>query len=678
MLLPGCGLLVLAWAAAFVHADALAYLERGAKLECTYRPAIKTGFNASDTACLQYFRSFMTTTGMTIAVTWRTNGVLDATGTNYLWVSKAGYMYLAFTNGDVIAGAAATNDWNEWVRAVVATGTNLLKKGYQQQPFVTNELALLRDYRMFTEMKLTQAKVLPHEIGLTMGPASGAAAPDARLFHLECVLTNELFNNAYATLQTEFVRPEGLGKFSNVFAQFITNAAGSVVPRAPAGGSSNGWLQLSDRPARPILLMANKPSDVFQRYCNPLIEPVLQAYKHFVDIYFVATSYHDTFSTHAEYYGGDAGANVRVPFPTSRDDHARDARHALMVAPHVSVPFVLDNAGHSLRDAYGFTGGNGPFFLIDVNGMLAYQAPLSNAEGATAFDQVIWVRDIEYQLKLLVDNGGTSVVQTLPDPVRQEQINKPANKKFVYSRRSDYDTVLCGEIIAVYPASNMVVVQRRPVNTNVLTGFQSFLAGEATRWGAALHGCTVITNWLAKDGGARLYTFVCVSNDAVAGLTNLDVFVDGLRAGMGSLASGSCVGVKYDARHDDLPVITAEHLRVLHAPAPPFSCSFTADVTHVMAHEPVQFAASVPGADPLQLVYRWDFEHDGVINTQGMLPVLRHSYLTAGVYSISLSVSNFTSGAVATSVRERYVTVVPEAPWMCVAMWWWHMLRRIA
>jgi hypothetical protein len=566
LLLPGCLVLALAWAATAAHADTLEYLERGAKLECTYRPSSKAGFNASDTACLQYFRSFMATTGMAIAVTWRTNGVLDETGTNYVWVSKAGYMYLAFTNGDVIAGAAATNDWNAWVGAVQAVGTNLMLKGYRQQPFVSNEMALLRDYRMFTEMKLTQAKVLPHEFGVTVGPVSGGIAPDARLLQLVCAATNAGFAPAYATLQTEFLQLAGLAKFTNVFAQFTTNAAGAIVARAPAGGSNNGWLQLHDRPARPLLLMANKPSDVFQRYCNPLIEPVLQAYKDYLDIAFVATSYHDTFSTHAEYYGSDAGATVRVPYPTSLDDHARDARHAQMLAPHVSVPFLLDNAGQSLRDAYAFAGGNGPFFLIDIHGRLAYQAPLSGTDGATAFDQVIWVRDIEYQLNLLLNNGGTSVVQALPDPVRQEQINKPANKKFTYSRYAATDAMLCGHLVAVQPASNRFIVQRLPVDTNALPGFQALAGAGVTRWGTALNGYSLITNWLARDSGPRLYTFLAVSNDVISGLTNLDLFADGVRVGLQQFSSGDFVGVKYDLRNEHLPVITAEHARVLHLP----------------------------------------------------------------------------------------------------------------
>jgi hypothetical protein len=676
LLLPGCLLLAWAWAVTCVQADTLEYLERGAKLECTYRPAIKAGFNAAETACLLYFRSFMDTTGTALAATWRTNGVLDAVASNYLWVSKAGYMYKAFTNGNVRPPPSPPDDWDTWVAQVQAVGTNLLNKGYRQQALVSNEFELLRDYRMFTEMKLTQAIVLPNQLGLTPAPATGAAAPDARLLQLVCAVTNAGFAPAYATLQTEFLRAEGMAKFTTIFARFTTNAVGAVMPRAPTGGSSNGWLQLSDRPARPILLMANKPSDVFQKRCIPIAAPFFQAYRAHVDIYFVATSYHDTFSTGPEYAGADAGAMVRIPYPTTLDDHARDARHALMTAPAIAVPFLLDNEGHVFRNSYAFPGGNSWYAMVDVTGKLAYYAPLLGTQGATAFDAVMWARDIEYQLKLLMDNGGTGVTQVLPDPVQQEEINKPGSKKFVYSSFLPTDTMLCGHITAVNPAGKTFTVRRLPVDTNELFGFQSLQGAGVTRWGAALHGDTTITNWLANDSGPRQYTFVAVSNAAIAGLTNLDLFVDGLRVDLSGFSSGDFIGVKYDLRNEHLPVITAEHARVLHAPAlaPVFACAFTATVTQTQSGTPVSFVATVTGTNTATIQYAWDFEHDGVIDTQGVLPVVQHSFATVGLYAVALTVSNAVDGATAFCLRNDYIHVVPESTIVGIAglgLWRW-------
>ncbi len=88
-------------------------------------------------------------------------------------------------------------------------------------------------------------------------------------------------------------------------------------------------------------------------------------------------------------------------------------------------------------------------------------------------------------------------------------------------------------------------------------------------------------------------------------------------------------------------------------------CSFTATVTQLMLHEPTQFRAVVAGSNAVGLYYRGDFDHDGVIETQGALGVVTYAYPTAGVFSVGLSVSN-ARGSVATRMHGAYLTVLPE------------------
>ncbi len=93
--------------------------------------------------------------------------------------------------------------------------------------------------------------------------------------------------------------------------------------------------------------------------------------------------------------------------------------------------------------------------------------------------------------------------------------------------------------------------------------------------------------------------------------------------------------------------------------APQYWCSFSAVPLAPVVDETVQFDSSA-WDQPATLYYRWDFNHDGVVDAQGWrsnAPVWR--YAAEGVYSVTLSVSN-AAGHTAVQLRPDYVTVVPE------------------
>ena len=86
-------------------------------------------------------------------------------------------------------------------------------------------------------------------------------------------------------------------------------------------------------------------------------------------------------------------------------------------------------------------------------------------------------------------------------------------------------------------------------------------------------------------------------------------------------------------------------------------CSFVAAPREALAPATIQFSAAVTGTNPAPVYCLWDFNNDGVIETQGWDVVTPKAlYTNEGVYSMHLVVSN-TAGEAATWTALDYVTV---------------------
>ena len=78
----------------------------------------------------------------------------------------------------------------------------------------------------------------------------------------------------------------------------------------------------------------------------------------------------------------------------------------------------------------------------------------------------------------------------------------------------------------------------------------------------------------------------------------------------------------------------------------------------------VTMAATVDGLDPAGLYYRWDLDHDGSIDREGLgLAAITHTYTAHGAHSVSLSVSN-AAGQHAELVKADYVRVGPPVSYV--------------
>jgi len=88
-------------------------------------------------------------------------------------------------------------------------------------------------------------------------------------------------------------------------------------------------------------------------------------------------------------------------------------------------------------------------------------------------------------------------------------------------------------------------------------------------------------------------------------------------------------------------------------------CGIRAKPLEVLVNGPVQFESLLAGTNKTSVYYWWDFDDNGSIDSQGLdkhAPVWHYS--VTGTYSSVLTVSN-DIGQVATSLAERYITVLP-------------------
>ena len=87
---------------------------------------------------------------------------------------------------------------------------------------------------------------------------------------------------------------------------------------------------------------------------------------------------------------------------------------------------------------------------------------------------------------------------------------------------------------------------------------------------------------------------------------------------------------------------------------------FTPSVPNAFVPASVTFAATVIGAGVGdELEYRWDFDNDGVVDEVTSVPSVTHVYGASGIYSVSLTVADMTSGESATATLNNVFKADP-------------------
>ncbi|MCK5853427.1 hypothetical protein KAH27_10405, partial [bacterium] len=89
-------------------------------------------------------------------------------------------------------------------------------------------------------------------------------------------------------------------------------------------------------------------------------------------------------------------------------------------------------------------------------------------------------------------------------------------------------------------------------------------------------------------------------------------------------------------------------------------CEFNAEPVFGIAPLTVNFHSIVSGTNVVNVYFFWDFDNDGTNDTNGLWEdVTQFVYTNAGIYSVSLTISNSAS-EIANNTIEGYIDVVPE------------------
>ena len=102
-----------------------------------------------------------------------------------------------------------------------------------------------------------------------------------------------------------------------------------------------------------------------------------------------------------------------------------------------------------------------------------------------------------------------------------------------------------------------------------------------------------------------------------------------------------------------------------HVAAAPFTLlsAFLANATEGLEPLQVTFTGSVAGTNTTGLYYMWDFNNDAVFELQGpSLGTVTNSF-PAGIYSVSLTVTN-SAGETAASTRNNYIRAAPAVAYV--------------
>jgi len=152
----------------------LADLRRGCMLEVTYRPMFKTRWDVDRKECLQRYRDWVAADGNARIDRWLHGETLSDDEQKVLPVLKATYMYRAWNRktGGGPRKTKAPEAADGYVKQVVQRGEQALRDGFLDQRLTTHDVNALRDYLIYTAMRLTSARLLPFEVGASRGKHS--------------------------------------------------------------------------------------------------------------------------------------------------------------------------------------------------------------------------------------------------------------------------------------------------------------------------------------------------------------------------------------------------------------------------------------------------------------------------------------------------------------------------
>ncbi len=520
---------------------------RGATLETTYRPALKAKFSDAQKKDLESYRSWMKAEGENLVEKLLSSHPIPPEKCDLLHILQASAMFKAWGNGGPERSKAG-EPAGQYASKVVSEGETAMKKGFTAGTLSDADIAALRAYLVYSAMRLTSVKIVPHDFGIgaeTLKP--GQDAHPMKIPVLETILASPKYSDELVQDDCAFLKPAGVAKLLEIIS-FYENGA-EKNRQDPA----EGYFNLHEKKeAKPAVFVFGYAPDVFLKVCMPIYDVLSKSYRGKADFHYVNTNYHDTYATGPVFAGAEAGNdNIRLTHPQSIEQRARMAKALYITYPSASVNCLLDNMGQTVRNAYHVDGGSAQFYIIDADGKIAYASPSSwfGWTGGNYTDTVLWANEIELQLRKILDNGGRrdKSLESLPPKSTRFGAERPAKRKaFVGKKAQNYAygagrfIWLTGRIEACDASSVSVSPDLGPENE--MKGLQAVKASNgALKLGKdASDNLSALEKWLAMAQQRKPAKFA-VADD-------VEIFINGQEAEPQDLQKGDFAGIWLDFR----------------------------------------------------------------------------------------------------------------------------------
>lgn len=527
----------------------------GAWNEVTRRPSEKNQFSSADKAELETFRQWYQSTGRAIALKCRAGEPLTPNEAPFELLSRAGYMYEAFENGNVKRDLVAVGDAGTYVKETLEQIEEIMRKGYSGQTLTKEDLLRLSDYRLYTAMKRTQAHVLPYEFNLTSATVrNGTDAPDFCLPTLETILQSPAYTDENPQDRAAFLKPEGIEKFTRLFPGYCEE--NGRITEKPADCPKDCVQLSSFEGKKPVLFIIGNASDVFMRHCLPTLEPLVQAYQDRIQFFLIDITYHDTFSSGIEFYGDKAGQGIYHLWSSVPEERARIAKLQYMRSPNATLPCLIDDVYQSTRNKYTANGGDAAYVLIGTDGKIAAQAPSgwNYWNGGNYTDTVLWLNEIERAIVSVLNGEAPET----PPPGRARKTERaPFAGRIAKNYGGEIKNVIwfSGTVTAVDPEKQTVAVKAAQLDPDAMKGWK-FIQQDKGR--IKIHpevqqNLDTLEKWIQSGENEKIYTF-----DIGPGV---ELFVNGKEAEPADIKTGDRVGVKFRPADEGNALIKPEILR---------------------------------------------------------------------------------------------------------------------
>lgn len=544
----------------------LADLRRGCTLEVTYRPMFKPKWDAERKECLGRYRAWVEREGNAMIDRWLGGKPLSADERNYLPILKATYMFRAWGNGGP-RRTKTPEPPDQYVKQVAQRGETLLRKGFVGTPLTAAEIDELGDYRIYTAMRLCNARLLPFEVGASRGRNApfrpGEEAPGFTLLTLEAALKRDTYTDELIQDDTAFLKPGRAAKLLEIMSHYGPAEAGKGAcvkkPVSIPAGEEGDYVRLSDfRGKTPVVIVLAYPPDVFMKCCLPPLEVLRQACKGHAEILLVNINYHDTYAAGPVYFGPHANPKgARLTHPNCIEQRARLGKHLYMTYPSATIPMVLDDMGQTTRNRYMAQGGDARFLVIDKAGRIAYDGPSSwyawTKGGYT--DTVTWLNGMEIELRKVLANGGLAeagrkqfrlgrghVFMHTVRPARRKAFAARQAKPYAYMKPWSKHIWLTGRIKSI-DGETFIIAPNLPDKARMKGyNFIRDAGGRAKPDAPAKINLKALEQWL-KDAEAGVEYKFTVGDD-------VELFINGREAEPDQFRAGDFVGVWYDLNLD--------------------------------------------------------------------------------------------------------------------------------